>query len=113
MQCSNTHKELRFAISLPFSASSAAKNGRLSATFIRHAPAPFDHAPTDTLPLREWRAPELNRDTNTLNVELAHQALYEDPVDDTDEDLSKVPEDYGRSKNTKKLNLQLKERWTR
>ena len=50
---------------------------------------------------------------NTSNVELIHQARYQDPADDTDEDLSKVPEDYGRSKNTKKLNLRLKERWAR
>ena len=42
-------KELRFAISLPFSASSDAENGRLSASFIRHAPAPFGHAPADAL----------------------------------------------------------------
>ena len=60
---------------------------------------------------REQRAPE--QDTNTGNVELAHQARYQDPADDTDEDLSKVPEDYGKSKNTKKLNLRLKERWAR
>ena len=60
---------------------------------------------------RERRAPE--QDTNTANVELAHQARYQDPADDTDEDLSKVPEDYGKSKNTKKLNLRLKERWAR
>ena len=51
----------------------------------------------------EWRAPE--QDTNTENVELAHQAHYQDPADDTDKDLSKVLEDYGKSKNTKKLNL--------
>ena len=57
------------------------------------------------------RTPE--QDTNTGNVELAHQARYQDPADDTDEDLSKVPEDYGKSKNTKKLNLRLKERWAR
>ena len=50
---------------------------------------------------------------NTSNVELVHQARYQDPADDTDEDLSKVPEDYGRSNNTKKLNLRLKERWAR
>ena len=60
---------------------------------------------------REQRAPE--QDTNTANVELAHQARYQDPADDTDEDLSKVLEDYGKSKNTKKLNLQLKEHWAR
>lgn len=52
---------------------------------------------------REWRAPE--QDTNTANVELAHQGRYQDPADDMDKDLSKVLEDYGKSKNTKKLNL--------
>lgn len=31
---------------------------------------------------------------NVSNVELIHQACYQDPADDTDEDLSKVPEDY-------------------
>ena len=60
---------------------------------------------------RERRA--LEQDTNTANVELAHQARYQDPADDTDEDLSNVPEDYGKSKNTKKLNLRLKGRWAR
>ena len=60
---------------------------------------------------RERRAPE--QDTSTANVEVAHQARYQDPADDTDEDLSKVPEDYGKSKNTKKLNLRLKECWAR
>ena len=45
----SSHKELRFAILLPFSASSDAENGRLSANFICHAPAPFDHAPADAL----------------------------------------------------------------
>ena len=44
---------------------------------------------------------------------VVQRACYEDPADDTDEDLSKVPEDYGRSKNTKKPNLRLKERWAR
>jgi hypothetical protein len=46
-------------------------------------------------------------------VELIHRGRYEDPADDTDEDLSKVPEDYGRSNNTWKLNLRLKDRWAR
>lgn len=40
-------KELRFAISLPFSVADDAGNGRLSATLICHAPAPFGHALTD------------------------------------------------------------------
>jgi hypothetical protein len=34
-----------------------------------------------------------------------------DPADDTDEDLSKVPEDYGKSDKTRKHNLRLKNRW--
>jgi hypothetical protein len=38
---------------------------------------------------------------------------YEDPADDTDEDLSKVPEDYGQSRNTKKLKTRLQDRWVR
>jgi hypothetical protein len=38
-------------------------------------------------------------------VELIHQGRYKDPADNTDEDLSKVLEDYGRSDNTWKLNL--------
>lgn len=50
---------------------------------------------------------------NTTNVELVHQVRYQNPADDTDGDLSKIPEDYGRSNNTKKLNLRLKERWAR
>ena len=62
---------------------------------------------------REQRAPEPSKDSSTSNVELAHKTRYQDPADDTDEDLSKVPEDYGKSKNTKKLNLRLKERWAR
>ena len=43
------HKELRFAISLPFSAADDAENGRLSATSFCHAPAQLGHAPTDPL----------------------------------------------------------------
>ena len=62
---------------------------------------------------REQRAPEPSKDSSTSNVELARKTRYQDPADDTDEDLSKVPEDYGKSKNTKKLNLRLKERWAR
>lgn len=45
------------------------------------------------------------------NVELALQARYQVPDDDTDEDLAQVPEDYGRSNKTKKLKLRLKKRW--
>lgn len=46
-------------------------------------------------------------------MDLVHQSRYEDPADDTDEDLSKVPEDYGRSTHTKKLKFRLKDRWAR
>jgi len=45
------------------------------------------------------------------NVERVHQARYQVPDDDTDEDLAKVPEDYGRSNQTKNLRLRLKTRW--
>ncbi|EER44432.1 C2H2 finger domain-containing protein [Histoplasma capsulatum H143] len=41
------------------------------------------------------------------------QSLYEDPLDDTDEDLSDVPSDYGGSKQTKKLKLRARDRWQR
>jgi hypothetical protein len=51
--------------------------------------------------------------TDASAVELVHWGCYEDPADDTDEDLSKVLEDYGRSDNTQKLNLRLKDRWAR
>lgn len=44
-------------------------------------------------------------------MELVHRTRYEAPADDTDKDLSKVPEDYGKSKNTKKLNIRLQDRW--
>lgn len=44
---------------------------------------------------------------------MSHHAPHEDPADDTDEDISKVPGDYGWSGNTKKLYLRLKERWAR
>ncbi|KAJ6163934.1 hypothetical protein N7470_002606 [Penicillium chermesinum] len=46
-----------------------------------------------------------------LNVERAHQARYQLPDDDTDEDLAQVPDDYGRSHGTQKLKLRLKQRW--
>ena len=39
---------MRFAIWLPLLAASDAKNGRLSATSLRHAPASFDHALSTT-----------------------------------------------------------------
>ncbi|PLB47853.1 hypothetical protein P170DRAFT_437579 [Aspergillus steynii IBT 23096] len=48
---------------------------------------------------------------DTSNVERVHHALYQLPDNNTDKDLAQVPEDYGRSNNTKKLKLQLKERW--
>ncbi|KAJ6036024.1 hypothetical protein N7540_000303 [Penicillium herquei] len=45
------------------------------------------------------------------SVERVRPARYQVPDDDTDEDLANVPEDYGRSNQTKKLKLRLKERW--
>ena len=69
---SHKHKELRFAILLPFSALSDAENGRLSANFICHAPAPFDHAPADALFLPQ----ATNRWAPTSLVpKRAHQSL--------------------------------------
>ena len=47
---------------------------------------------------------------NDSSIEIVH---YDDPADDTDEDLSMVPEDYGKSRNTKKLKFRLTDRWTR
>ncbi|OJD09425.1 hypothetical protein AJ78_09064, partial [Emergomyces pasteurianus Ep9510] len=41
------------------------------------------------------------------------QSLYEDSLDDTDEDLSDVSSDYGGSKQTKKLRLRASDRWQR
>lgn len=63
---------------LPFSASSDAENGRLSANFICHAPAPFDHAPADALLLPQatnrWAptslVPKRARLINRFNVTL-------------------------------------------
>ncbi|KAL4766861.1 hypothetical protein BDW60DRAFT_212539 [Aspergillus nidulans var. acristatus] len=52
-----------------------------------------------------------NRNTSVSVAELQHRAHYEVPADDTDEELSKIPEDYGKAGGTKKLNLRLKERW--
>lgn len=52
-----------------------------------------------------------HKDTSLSVVELQHRAHYEVPADDTDEELSKIPEDYGKGDGTKKLNLRLKERW--
>jgi hypothetical protein len=42
-------KELRFAISLPFSAAGDAENGRLSATSFCHAPALSADAPSSVM----------------------------------------------------------------
>lgn len=57
--------------------------------------------------------PEPSKDRNVSAMDLVHQARYEDPADNTDEDLSKVPEDYGRSKHTKNLRFRLENRWAR
>ncbi|OJD13615.1 hypothetical protein AJ78_05936 [Emergomyces pasteurianus Ep9510] len=46
------------------------------------------------------------------DIPLRH-SLYEDPLDDTDEDLSDVSSDYGGSKQTKKLRLRASDRWQR
>jgi hypothetical protein len=40
-------------------------------------------------------------------MELVYGTRYKDLANNMDEDLSKVPEDYGKSKNTKKLKTQL------
>ncbi|PKX99523.1 uncharacterized protein P174DRAFT_509439 [Aspergillus novofumigatus IBT 16806] len=74
---------------------------------IRRVPA-SSHLQADSA---EIRASETENVTNTSAVELVHRGCYKDPADDIDEDLSKVPEDYGRSDNTWKLNLRLKDRW--
>lgn len=62
------------------------------------------------------KKPSPNTGTRSLPADLSsmervHQARYQVPDDDTDEDLDQVPEDYGRSNKTKKLKLRLKERW--
>ncbi|EGE08727.1 C2H2 finger domain-containing protein [Trichophyton equinum CBS 127.97] len=41
------------------------------------------------------------------------QSLYEDPSDNTDEDLQNVPSDFGGSKHTKSLRQRTKDRWQR
>ncbi|KAE8404947.1 hypothetical protein BDV37DRAFT_100525 [Aspergillus pseudonomiae] len=61
----------------------------------------------------EFKVSETENIIDVSAVEVVHQGSYEDPADDTDEDLSKVPEDYGKSNNTRKLNLRLEERWAR
>ncbi|KAI2825390.1 hypothetical protein CBS147321_1038 [Aspergillus niger] len=50
-------------------------------------------------------------EADSPGVERIHRARYQVPDDDTDEDLAQVPEDYGRSNDTKKLKHRLKERW--
>ncbi|KAB8255449.1 hypothetical protein BDV32DRAFT_112297 [Aspergillus pseudonomiae] len=61
----------------------------------------------------EFKVSQTENIIDVSAVEVVHQARYDDPADDTDEDLSKVPEDYGKSNNTRKLNLRLEERWAR
>lgn len=46
-------------------------------------------------------------------MELLHRTHYKDPADDTDEDLSKVLEDYSKLGGTKKLQLCLTDFWAR
>jgi hypothetical protein len=48
---------------------------------------------------------------STMAIVQAHRARFKDPAGDTDEDLSKVPEDFNRPKGTKKLGRQLKDHW--
>lgn len=67
----------------------------------RPGPRPVKRRKADT------RGEKANRDKPGSSVELLHRTHYEDPTDDTDEDLSKVPEDYGKSKGTKKPKLRL------
>ncbi|EDN02645.1 predicted protein [Histoplasma mississippiense (nom. inval.)] len=47
------------------------------------------------------------------SIDTALRQSYKDPLDDTDEDLSDVPSDYGGSKQTKKLKLRARDRWQR
>jgi hypothetical protein len=54
-----------------------------------------------------------NQGMSTVTTKQVHQTPFADPANDTDEDLSKVPEDYGKPENTKKLRLRLKDRWAR
>ena len=61
----------------------------------------------------EFKVSETENIIDVSAVEVVHQGRYEDPADDTDEDLSKVPEDYGKSNNTRKLDLRLEEHWAR
>ncbi|KAF7184219.1 hypothetical protein CNMCM7691_004844 [Aspergillus felis] len=58
----------------------------------------------------ECKPSETENITDVSAAELIHRGRY-DPADDTDEDLSKVPEDYGKSDKTGKNNLRLKNRW--
>ncbi|KAE8387097.1 C2H2 finger domain protein [Aspergillus alliaceus] len=59
---------------------------------------------------QEFNPSETENITDVSAAGLIHRGRY-DPADDTDEDLSKVPEDYGKSDKTRKHNLRLKNRW--
>jgi hypothetical protein len=50
-----------------------------------------------------------NQGMSTVATKQVHQTPFIDLANDTDEDLSKVPEDYGKPENTKKLRLWLKD----
>jgi hypothetical protein len=69
------------------------------------------HLRADIKEFKALKSSKTESITDASAVELAHWGYYKDPADNTDEDLSKVPEDYGRSNNTQKLNLQLKDCW--
>ena len=71
---SHKHKELRFAILLPFSVLFDAENGRLSATLICHAPAPFGH--TQTGLFLQPHPGHKNVGTYILCFPRAHQMLH-------------------------------------
>jgi hypothetical protein len=58
----------------------------------------------------EFKPSETENITDVSAAGLILRGRY-DPADDTDEDLSKVPEDYGKSDKTRKHNLRLKNRW--
>lgn len=46
-----------------------------------------------------------SRDKNISSVELLRWSYCEDPANDMDEDLSKVPKDYGKLRGTKKTQI--------
>jgi hypothetical protein len=50
-----------------------------------------------------------NQGISTVATKQVYQTPFADPANDMDEDLSKVPEDYGKPENTKKLRLWLKD----